>query len=247
MNKTNDISPEELERIERFLTHEMPEDEAKAFELALTTDISLREKAGEVKLLLLGVNEVSLEERLERFHKEIAPVVTFKKNTRAVPLVRKLAVAASVLALVTLSLWWFLQNGNSNEKVYSKYYSPDPGLATVMSSTADYDFEKAMVEYKNGEYDKALKAWTSLLQQKPGNDTLTYFIGAAYQAKGDDDHVIENLQQVTADGNSAFYKDACWYLGLSYLKKGETQQAITYIEKSGYPQSEAVIKAINKK
>ncbi len=89
-----------------------------------------------------------------------------------------------------------------------------------------------MVEYKNGEYAKHWKTWSALLKQNPGNDTLIYFIGAASQAKGDDDRAIENLQQVAADSSSFFYKDACWYLGLSYLKKGDTKRAAEYIERS---------------
>ena len=246
MKYTNNIVPEELERIERFLTNEMQEDEAKAFERELKENVHLQEKMEEIKLLLLGISESSLEEKLKTFHTEIEPATGSKKNTRAIPLFRTLLIAASLLVVV-LSLWWFLQKESNNEKLYSKYYTPDPGLATVMSSSSNYNFDKAMVEYKNGEYDKAIATWKSLLKEKPGNDTLIYFIGAAYEAKKDYAHAIENLEQITNNTESVFYKDACWYLGLSYLKKGETNQAIEYLRKSDHPNSEAILKIINKK
>lgn len=247
MKNTHNISPEELERIERFLTNEMPENEAIAFAGELKGNTILQEKTEEVRLLLLGISEQSLQNRLDDFHKEIGVRVVSKKNTPVVTLREKLLIAASVLAIISLSLWWFLQNESQSEKIYSNYYKPDPGLATVMGSTSDYDFEKAMVEYKNGEYEKALKAWQALLAKKPGNDTLVYFIGSAYQAMGDNDNAINNLQQITADSNSAFYKDACWYLGLSYLKKAETNKAIDLIQRSGHSQADAILKDINKK
>src|SRR5258708_1979425 len=111
----------------------MQEEEASAFAQSLAIDSQLREKTEAIKLLLLGIKESVLEERMKNFHKEITPVIDSKKNTRVIPLARKLLVAASILTIIGLSLWWLLQNGNSKEKVYSKYYSPDPGLATVMS------------------------------------------------------------------------------------------------------------------
>lgn len=244
LNHNNDISPEELERIERFLSNEMPQDEANAFAQSLNTDAQLREKTEEVRLLLLGINEVALEEQMQDFHKDIISAPVIKSTARVIPLSRKLLVAASVLVVVALSLWLVLQN--KQEDLYSKYYTPDPGLATVMSGSSNYDFEKAMVEYKNGEYAKALDAWNGLLKEKPGNDTLIYFIGVASQANKDSNAAFDNLKRIAANVNSAFYKDACWYLGLMYLKIGDKKEAVKYIEMSGHAQSAEIIKAINK-
>jgi tetratricopeptide (TPR) repeat protein len=221
--------------------------ESKAFAEELNENEQLLERTKEVKLLLLGINELSLEEKLAGFHKEILPAVNLKKKARVLTLGRKLLVAASLLAVIALSLWWFLQNENPNEKIYSKYYTPDPGLATVMSGSSNYNFDKAMVEYKNGEYDKALEGWKNLYKEKPGNDTLIYFIAATYQAKKEDIRAIENFRQITANTQSAFYKDACWYLGLSYLKQDKKAQAIEYIQKSDHHQREAILKTISKK
>ncbi|MEI9913189.1 MAG: hypothetical protein WDO71_28245 [Bacteroidota bacterium] len=47
----------------------MPEEEAQAFAQSLATDIALREKTEEIKLLLLGIQESSLEERWDVFIK----------------------------------------------------------------------------------------------------------------------------------------------------------------------------------
>ena len=95
-------------------------------------------------------------------------------------------IAASVVAIVSFSYWMFFYKGNRDEKLYSKYYITDPGLATVMGNSPDYDFEKAMVEYKNGDYGKAFKTWNALLKQKPSDDTIIYFVAMAAQAQHKD-------------------------------------------------------------
>ena len=240
MRYADDISPEELERIERFLNNEMDAAESAAFAAALKNDASLRDKTEEVKLLLLGVKEAAVKEKLKDYHTEIKPAA----KTPVLSMKRWL-VAASVIIVAGVAAWFFLVNKtDADKKLYSKYYTPDPGLATVMSSSSNYDFEKAMVEYKNGDYNKALATWKQLLTQKEDNDTLIYFVGAASQAAGKEEEAIAQLQKIAGNPNSAFYNDACWYLGLCYIKKGDKAQAKTYLEKSGFPKAAELIKAI---
>lgn len=241
MRYADDISPEELERIERFLNNEMDVAESAAFAAALESDATLRDKTEEVKLLLLGVKEAAVKEKLKEYHTEIKPA-----TKTPVLSMKRLLVAASVIIVAGVAAWFFLINKtDADTKLYSKYYTPDPGLATVMSSVSNYEFEKAMVEYKNGDYNKALATWKQLLTKKEDNDTLIYFVGAASQAAGKEDEAIAQLQKIVANPNSAFYNDACWYLGLCYIKKGEKQQAKAYLEKSGLPQAAEIINSLH--
>ena len=237
----NTISTEEFERIERFLNGEMPEAEAVAFEQQLSTDKTLQSNTQEIKLLLLGIQEQSLKEQLNSYD-----VAAGKPTGKLISIRRRLMIAASIIIILGLGTWALLLNNTSSKNIYSRFYKPDPGLATSMGTADNYDFEKAMVEYKNNEYDKAIVAWNSLLKQKPSNDSLQYFIGAAYQANGDDDNAIKHLRPVADNGQSAFNKDACWYLGLSYLRKKENQQAIGYIQRSEHPQKDNILNIINK-
>lgn len=244
MNYSNNISTEELETIERYLSGSMPADEAMAFEAQLEDDMELREKTEEIKALLVGIGEESLSAQLDNFHTEIS--AENKASATIVPMMRKLLMAASIVALAFVTVWWFSTRKTDNDALYANLYSPDPGLATVMGSSKEYDFDKAMVEYKNGEYAKAIEAWTSLLKSNSKSDTLHYFLGAAYQATNNPD-AIKHLELVAADASSAFYKDASWYLGLYYLKSGHKEKALDYIVRSGHPKSAEAIKAINKK
>ena len=244
MKYTNNIPPEEWERIESYLDQQMEESEVAAFINELNTNEALRRNTEEIRLLRLGIQEGELKQRLKQFHKQLQP----PKKEKPVFFMKKLAIAASLIIVFGSALWLlFLSPGNKNKKLYGRYYTPDPGLATVMSNTANnYEFEKAMVEYKNKEYKKALASWESLLSQKKNNDTIIYFIGAAKQASGKEEEAIAYLQQIADNTNSAFNKDACWYLGLCFIKKSDQPKAIHYLEKSGYPKAPGLINAIHK-
>ena len=76
--------------------------------------------------------------------------------------------------------------------------------------------------------------------------TLHYFIGSALQAKKDYTAAKDKLQIVVNNPSSVFYKDACWYLGLLYSREGDKEQAISYLEQSGHPQSAELINRIKK-
>lgn len=235
------ISIEELQAIERYLTDAMTEAEKKAFAEQLSNDPALQEKTREVQTILLGIQEEGLREKLAAIHAEnFSPA----QNKVIVFSIRRMMLAASVLLLVIIGIWLLNSPGKNSNKLYSRYYSPDPGLPTVMSAALDYDFQKAMVDYKNGNYAAALDSWQNLLPAKPGNDTLLYFIAAAKQAQGQEEEAMTTLKAVADNSLSVFQKDACWYLGLCYLKTGDTKNAITYFERSGHPQAAPVIEAI---
>lgn len=235
------ISIEELQTIERYLTGSMTEAEKQVFMEQLSSDETLQHKIREVQTLLLGIQEDGLREKMAAIH--AAHFQSSEKKAKIFPM-RRMMLAASVLIVAIIGIWLLDPFGNKSKKIYSKYYSPDPGLPTVMSASLDYDFQKAMVEYKNGNYVAALSAWQTLLQAKPGNDTLLYFIAAAKQAQGQAEDAITSLKAIADNPLSAFQKDACWYLGLCYLKVGDTKNATTYFQRSGHPQAAPVIEAI---
>ena len=98
-----------------------------------------------------------------------------------------------------------------------------------------------MLDYKTGDYKKAIDEWSKLKTGMPKNDTLNYFLGVAQQADGNSAAAITLLKSMAADAAKPFYKDACWYTGLAFLKQGAVNEAIPYLEKSGRPESSELI------
>jgi len=237
MKKQNQ-SQEEFERIESYLTGSMNREEQSVFEESLKADEPLRQQVKEVRVLLLAVEEKVLRNKLDEFHEEISNGSTTEKSVR--PYIMYF-VAASVALLIGLGIWLLASQKTSNEKLFAQYFKPDPGMITPMSTTSDYEFYRGMVDYKQGKYQPAINRWNTLLNHKPNNDTLNYFMGVSYLAGGDDKKAIAYLSKAVNYPNSVFINEAWYYLGLTYLKEGHLGKAIHAFKKSNLEKSKLIL------
>lgn len=228
MNNSENISQERFERIEQYLEWKMSVDERSRFESELTTDPQLAEQLEELRVLILGVETASLKDKMEAFHTDLTPVkdIASGGGNRST-LIWRWSIAA--ILIVAFGLFWMLKSDNDYEKLYAKHFSPDPGLPTTMSSTANYEFYEGMVNYKQGDYKTALSKWETIRDDAMGMDTLHYFRGVAYLAKGDPDNSIKYLQPLWNMEDNSFSAETAHFLGLAYLKIGDIEEAINYL------------------
>ena len=246
MNRNEDISQEEWERAESYLLNTLPPDERTRFEQKLSADEALRASLAELRLLLMGVNETVLHEKMQSFHQALPATAPARQMNRYRFSVPVWIAAASVVLVLLLAGWFFLLKEKSHERLFADYFKPDPGLITAMSATDNYVFEKAMIDYKQGNYAAAIQAWDSLQKLSPENDTLTYFLGVAHLANKEAASAIPYLQQATVK-ESFFQDDAWWYLGLALLKEGEWEKAIQVLEKSTHEGKEGLVGEIRRR
>jgi tetratricopeptide (TPR) repeat protein len=230
----DNISREEMEKIESYLDNTMSPLDKSQFEQELQSNPELLAKTEEIRLLQIGILEAILEKKLKTYHEPTAKMVTMKSSPK------KWLIAASTIGILIIAGWFLFLKKSPIEEAYASYFRPDPGLPTTMSNSNAYEFEKAMIDYKNGDYQQAIDSW----KNQTKSDTLTYFIGLAHQSLGNNKEAIAELTTIANDPKKVFHKDACWYLGLALLKEKELTKAIGYIEKSEYPQKEALLKAI---
>ena len=251
---TNNISPEEFEAIECYLDGTMDETELITFEEQMKSDFSLKEKVENQRILLLAIEEQSLKDKLNTFHQDtileedpkVIPISAKKSHQTTSKWYKKYTVAASIIVVFGLGSLWYFSSTNNTRKLYNKYFSPDPGLATVMSSnTANFDFYDAMVNYKQGQYTTAISKWETLLANQPKNDTLNYFIGVAQLANSNEKSAIPFLEKVTNISNSNFKNEAYYYLGLAYLKSDNVELAKKYLTFSTIDNSKALLSELN--
>ncbi|MEO9020898.1 MAG: hypothetical protein ABI237_14710 [Ginsengibacter sp.] len=242
MNRNTNILPEEWEVIERYILKQMSKEEYDAFTSKMLNDKELQNKTASVKLLLVGIQESSITEMIEDFHKGISSEEKKINHPKGnVFSMKQWMVAASVIVLVGLGTLLFFNQPNKSEKLFSEYYKTDPGLITAMSTSDNYLFEHAMIDYKTKKYDSAIKTWKELLISNPTNDTLNYFIGSAFLAKDKSDSAIPYFQKVLTIPQSYFFNDANWYLGLSFVKQQKSKEAIPYFEKSNHQNKETLL------
>ena len=230
------ISQEELELIERFWQGKFVDNsEESHLQERYIHEEAWRIKADEVRLLMLGIQESVLEEKLDDFHRAIESPSTGWQ---------KWAVAACTIGFF-IAVGLFLFSKTHEEKLFARYYTPDPGLPTFMGISDRYEFENAMVDYKMGDYKKAAESWKALLGESISNDTLQYFIGSAYLAQGMADAAIISFSQVVADPESAFASEAYWYLSLAWIKMKDPKKALEALQHTQNADKESLLKEIN--
>ena len=200
-------------------------EEREKFEQQLDNDSDFKTLVEDIQSFLFGIETQALKEQLDDFHKELPLQMPMEKKTKKFKAqqYRFMKFAAAAVLIIAVGCFWFLNN--AEERLFDNYYTPDPGLPTTMSSSDNFEFFDAMVNYKQKDYDKAIRKWEVLHKKAPQNDTINYFLGSAYLAHKKEDTAITYLKAVVASKNSAFQEEAYYYLGLAYLKKEDIMSA----------------------
>ena len=246
MNQKQEISQADFERIEKYLSNKMAEDEKLDFEKELIVDSVLKSKFDELKALLEGVEKVEFKEVLNQFHQEME--AENKNQGEQVWFNRKsLLVAASVLIIAIISVLYFNKPKN-NEQLFAQFYKTDPGLVTAMSSKEmDYEFERGMVDFKSGEIQSAIERWNPLLAENPASDTLNYFLGVADLELKNTSQAIQRLQNVAGNPQSKFADDANWYLALAYILEDRKTEAVRALNQTSHASKEDLLNQLGEK
>lgn len=245
MNNSRHITEDELELIDKYLHKDLAEVELSVFEQRLATDAEWKEKVEEVKMLSIGIQEDALLSKLDSFHNAIpASDTTAKPKIIEVNWLKRLAVAAILILGITTLSWLLFFQKTGTEKLYAAYYSPDPGLATLMGVSDHYEFDNAMVDYKTGDYTKALDTWLTMLKVNPENDTLHYFIASAYLAQENEEQAAVYFDKVIRQQQSVFLQDAQWYKALLLLKQGKKEDAVSLLKVTGHPDKDALLREL---
>jgi|WetSurMetagenome_2_1015567.scaffolds.fasta_scaffold08546_2 TolA-binding protein len=153
-----------------------------------------------------------------------------KGNARRLFL-RYISVAAAALVSVFLLIRTLLPSSDP-EYLFTSYYKPFEAVSPVTRSVnADLNitFSSAVSSYKKGDYLAASAGLEAVLKKEPSSITAIFYMGLSQLAQGNYDNAIKNLVQV-AEGSGDYGKEAQWYLGLSYLKKGDKLKAAEYFE-----------------
>lgn len=225
MKNNSNISQELIEAIERYHKGTMNKKELKDFNDYLKIDPEFRIQVEDIKTMLLGIEAQSLKEQLDNFHDDIPNTIIKKPNNNKVRFLNYSKIAAAAAIIIAVGSIWFFSS-SPNERLYAKYFKPDPGLPTTMSSTDNFDFYDAMVSYKHGDYQKAITKWQVIYEKQSNNDTINYFLGVAHLANKNIEDAIPFLEK-TVQSQNAFplINDAHYYLGLAYLNEGNRKLA----------------------
>jgi len=252
MNKN--MSQEDFENIEKYINGKLQGVALSDFETRLKEDKLFANAVEEQKIVQEVIEEQHLRKHLDVFHKALEGNQTDTNEPTSGKLIKmtswlKYGLVASIALIVGWLGFNYLANndkGNqdASERLFAAHFTPDPGLPTTMSAVDNYAFFEAMVSYKMKDYQSAISKWQPLLEEKPNNDTLNYFLGVANLAYGNEDEAITFLQWAAEHQDSHFLRDAYHYLGLAHLKNGDEAKAVNALEKSSLKKSKALLEKI---
>lgn len=235
-----EISQTLYERIESYLLNTMSEQERRKFESEIAENESLKKEVQIQKELLQAVELGALRESLDAIKTKRT---TMDDGGSSEPRRYWFAMAAGFAALVALGVWMFMKP-NVNAELFAEYAEQDPGLPVPMSTTDQYDFYDAMVDYKNEQYEKAIDKWSLLLAIDPKNDTLNYYLGATYFNRAEYSNALPYFERVNDLESLEFRAKSQWYLTLSWLQT-RNYSAIDSLSNVALPPYRERIESIN--
>lgn len=209
---------ESFEEMEAYLLGRLDARQRLLFEEKLAVDAELRQELELEREHILAVEMAGMERTLGSLRAQ-GTVSTAGNGFRWAPWLK----VAAMVALLLGGVAWWLARPPLEQRVFAQYYQPDPGLPVPMSVVKDPVFQDAMVAFKLEAYSEAVDKWEGLLRERPGNDTLQYFIGSAQLAQGKAKEAIPLFSHVAANASSAFQAKARWFLYLAYLRTGDRE------------------------
>lgn len=247
MEEQNPITQELLETIERYLNQSMSDSEYQSFTSQLQNSPGLQQQVKDVELLLSGIESAALQEKMNHFHEAVPSEEKEEQPISLLPNKRRKFISYGVAAslILALGLFWIFGQQSNSEKLFAKHFRPDPGLPTTMDTSNNFDFYDAMVNYKQGDYGVAIEKWEELASKVSISDTLQYFIGVAHLAEGNENKAINLLKSVSENNESVFTKEAQYYLGLSYLKADQVNDAKKMFTFSNTESAREVLSELN--
>lgn len=139
-------------------------------------------------------------------------------------------LAASLVGAVIL--FKTLLPSSNPEKVFNTYYKSFDAVSPVtrsINSDAGGIYTSAIGNYKSGDYQSAATGFSKAVLNDPSFGSPRFFLGLTDMALGNYDQAVSQLT-TAVNGSGEYVKEAQWYLGLAYLKAGNTLKASACFE-----------------
>jgi hypothetical protein len=240
---------ETLERIEKYLEDTMSPKEKKEFEQQLQDDPELKTTFEEHKELIRTIHLIERQRLIESLHDlnrqlpeidlqtvelgdsidipegEPKPKPPIWKKYWVKTIVKwgtAIGMAAAIAMLVV-----FYAIPDPNQRLFDKYFIPDPGIPVQMSDYKTYT--KAMLAYQAHNYRQAIEELELLESTIGPRDTIDFLMGNAWLARNKPAEAQQSFQRVLRQA-SGYTEYAQWYLALAYLLGDKRDDATTMLK-----------------
>jgi tetratricopeptide (TPR) repeat protein len=213
-----------LQKIDQYLHNEMPPHERTEFELQIAGNDELRnyiqlftgiDKTMQVKNT--SSNENELRQTLQQMNRKyftggsIVKQGSFKKW---------LAIAASVIIVVAVSIYFLFPGKPAAEKLYAQFAKHDALNIQLRGNKADSIAQNAAVAFNKKEYTAALPLLQNYVRLQADDIQMEFSLAVCYMETGKY-NAADTIFTTIAAGQTAYAATAQWYKALLALKQKE--------------------------
>jgi len=228
-----------IELLEKFLAGSLNKEEKELFDSLIESDSTFKKEVDFQKDLqedLAGESFHAFRETLKSADKSVQaakPEARIRKLNST--LIRNIAGIAAGFLLIFFVYRSFDQPGALNSgEIYASNLEDYPMLLnqrTIDTSSFSITLQKAIESYQLKEYSEASENFKLLSEQNPEVIAYQFYYGISNLFSGNlglAEPILASLEQT--EGH-LFIEQSRWYLALLFIKKDQTGQAITILEK----------------
>ncbi len=232
---------------EEFLSGSLEAEEQQALENALQEDSDLQAQFA----LYQEVRNAQKDPDLDQFVATLNEVRAETVNPIRIPMMRKIAVAASIAAGILILLWFTMRPDKTvltTQELYAEYAVHEINIQQ-MSVGPELGAIQNLLRAK--KYAEALPLINSYLDTYPDAADVMLLRGISLLETGQVKEAITCFQRLE-ENHPIYTNEAKWYQALSLLKNEQVSAAVTALttipsESSRYQNAQALLKKIGKK
>jgi hypothetical protein len=212
--------------MEDHFSEALTPEEQEQFQKMMENDPSLKKEVEGIRSLDLQLKGVAYDQMVE----EVSRWDKAHHNAGGQSkYYRYLAIAASIAAVF---LFFNIFSGqNSEEKIFSSYYSPYENMITSRSNDTGEQLREAMEAYDREDFTQASVLLQQYLATNPDNKGAKLYLAISQMETGATGSATQNLSGII--GDSLFGQQAQWYLALFHLRAGDTREAEAVLKQIG--------------
>jgi tetratricopeptide (TPR) repeat protein len=221
-----------VDLIIRYLSGELDEDEAGAFEQELESNAALKEEYDQVSAATRLIGEQIRKDDLEQFRSRLREVMEHPVKGRRFHQRRGrtwlflLPVAATLAVLIAV-----LTLNRDPGRIITRFYRPesDP-VVLALNQEHRGEMEVGIVLYKRKNYAASIKATKEVLETDPDNQlALLYYLLSSIELDRAEEAIdVVNNRHIRTD--HPLGQSITWYSAMAAIKKGRYMEAASRLE-----------------